>query len=254
MAKYRCPSCGAAHKEPQANCRMCGTNMDGSVEIPAGGIPARAPAQKKSGMGGMSGILLIGLLIVAVLAVGAVVFHVTSGNSTVNKVIDKLPGQSPPPDGWKMVTDAEGGFTVMLPPDPQPTSVKFPAADNGQLSGWLATIGTPPTVDTQLYVIYGKIHPKPGEKAVDTVSRLGNTKMAQDGGFVESQELTTYQGYPAIRYTINRVQFEGQQGHENALMFLKGDQVFVVESLSKYSGDPADQEFDQVLNSLTFTA
>ena len=37
-------------------------------------------------------------------------------------------------------------------------------------------------------------------------------------------------------------------------MFLKGDQLFVVESISKYSGDPADTEFNQVLNSLTFTA
>ncbi|HVN51622.1 MAG TPA: hypothetical protein VMT43_09330 [Acidimicrobiales bacterium] len=251
MAKYRCPSCGASHKEPTTSCRLCGYIMDGSVEMPTGGIQAKAPIEKKSGMGG---IALIGLLIVVVLGVGAVIFRVTSGNSTVTKVIDKLPGVQTAPNGWKTVTDAEGGFTVSLPPDPTATSVKFPPADNGQLSGWLATIGQTPEVDTQLYVVYGKVHPKPGEQAVDTVSRLGNEKMTQDGGFVESQELTTYQGYPAIRYTINRVQFEGQQGYENAMMFLKGDQLFVVESLSKYSGNPADQEFGQVLNSLTFTA
>lgn len=251
MAKYRCPSCGASHKDPTATCRLCGYVMDGSVEIPTGVPQTRPPIEKKSGLGS---IALIGLLVVVVLGVGAVVFHITSGNATVAKVIDKLPGQSAPPDGWKTVTDAEGGFTVLLPPNPTATSVKFPAADNGQLSGWLGTIGSPPQVDTELYVVYGKIHPKPGEKAADTVTRLGNAKMALDGGFVESKELTTYQGYPAIRYTINRVDFQGQQGYENALMFLKGDQLFVVESISKYAGDPADAEFDQVLNSLTFTA
>jgi len=251
MAKYRCPSCGATHKDAPSSCRLCGYIMDGSVEMPVGGAQARAPIQKKGGLGG---IALIGLLVVVLLGAGAVVFHYTSGNATVAKVIDKLPGQSAPPDGWKVVTDAEGGFTVLLPPNPTPTSVKFPAADNGQLSGWLATVGSPPQVDTQLFVIYGKVHPKPGEKAADTVERLGTAKMALDGGFIESQQLTTYQGYPAIQYTINRVDFEGQQGYENATMFLKGDQLFVVESLSKYSGEPADNEYNQVLNSLTFTA
>ncbi len=252
MAKYRCPSCGATHKDAPTSCRLCGYIMDGSVEIPTGGAQARAPIEKKGGLGG---IALIGLLVVVVLGVGAVVFHYTSGNATVAKVIDKLPGQSAPPNGWKTVTDAEGGFTVLLPPNPTPTSVKFPSADNGQLTGWVGTIADqPPKIDTELYVIYGKIHPKPGEKASDTVARLGKQKMALDPGFIESQQVTSYQGYPAMSYTINRVKFQGSQGYENALMFLKGDQLFVVESLSIYSGDPADTEFNQVLNSLVFTA
>jgi rubredoxin len=251
MAKYRCPSCGASHKDAPSSCRLCGYIMDGSVEMPAGGAQARAPIEKKGGLGGFA---LIGLLVVVLLGAGAVVFHYTSGNATVAKVIDKLPGQSAPPDGWKTVTDAEGGFTVSLPPNPTPTSVKFPAADNGQLTGWVGTIGEAPQVDTQLYVIYGKIHPKPGEKASDTVSRMGDLKMTLDPGFIVSQQVTSYQGYPAMQYTINRVKFQTGQGFENALLFLKGDQLFVVESISKYSGDPADSEFNQVLNSLTFTA
>jgi hypothetical protein len=251
MAKYRCPSCGASHKDAPTSCRLCGYIMDGSVEIPTGGAQARAPIEKKGGLGG---IALIGLLVLVVLGAGAVIFHYTSGNNTVAKVIDKLPGQSAPPDGWKTITDAEGGFTVSLPPNPQPTSVKFPAADNGQLTGWVGTVGEAPQIDTQLYVLYGKIHPKPGEKASDTVARMGKLKMSLDPGFIESQQVTTYQGYPAVQYTINRVKFGNEQGYENALLFLKGDQLFVVESISKYSGDPADAEFNQVLNSLTFTA
>ena len=115
MAKYRCPSCGASHKDAPSSCRLCGYIMDGSVEIPSGGAQARAPIEKKGGLGGFA---LIGLLVVVLLGAGAVIFHLTSGNATVAKVIDKLPGQSAPPDGWKTVTDAEGGFTVSLPPEP----------------------------------------------------------------------------------------------------------------------------------------
>ncbi len=86
------------------------------------------------------------------------------------------------------------------------------------------------------------------------MSRLGNTKMAIDGGFIESQSLTSYQGYPAIRYTINRLTFQGKPAYENVMMFLKGDELYVVESLSIYPDDPADGEFVEVLNTLTFTA
>jgi hypothetical protein len=251
MAKYRCPSCGAGHKDPPGACRLCGYVMDGSVEIPTASAQARPMAAKKSGIGG---VVLIGLVIVIVLGVGAIVLHVTSGNATVTKLVDKLPGQSAAPSGWQQLTDAEGGFTVSFPPQPATTSVKFPAADNAELTGWVGTVGQAPQVDTQIYLVYGKVHPKPGEKAADTVSRLGDTKMALDGGFIESQSLTTYQGYPAIRYTINRVTFEGNTGYENAMMFLKGNELYVIESLSKYPGQPANGEFDQVLNTLTFTA
>jgi rubredoxin len=251
MAKYRCPSCGAAHKDPPATCRLCGYVMDGSVEIPTQSNQAPATVvTKKRGAGSLA---IIGVIIVVVLAVGALALHVVSGGSTVNKVVDKI-GIKGTPDGWKTVTDPQGGFTVSLPPDAATTSVGFAPADNGQLTGWLATVGEAPQVDTQIYVLYGKIHPNPGESAEDTVSRLGDAKMAADGGFIESRTQTTFQGYPAIQYTINRISFQGVQGYENAMLFLKGDELYVVETLSIYPGDPANTEFNQVLSSLQFTS
>ena len=35
MAKYRCPICGANHKDSPHQCRLCGAVMDGTVELPA---------------------------------------------------------------------------------------------------------------------------------------------------------------------------------------------------------------------------
>ena len=204
MAKYRCPSCGAAHKEPPATCRLCGYVMDGSVATAISGPTAAAPPpENRSALG----LAVIGIVVVLVLGIGALVLHVSSGNATVTKAIDKLPGTGSTPTGWKVVTDAAGGFTVQLPPDPTTTSVAFPGADNGQLTGWQATVGDAPQVDTILYVIYGKVHPNPGETASSTVTRLGLAKLARDPGYVESKTLGTYQGYPAISYTMNRVNF-----------------------------------------------
>jgi hypothetical protein len=251
MAKYRCPSCGAAHKEAPSTCRLCGYVMDGTVAVPTQGqMPKAVQVQEKKT--GTSTMLVIGLVLLLALAAGAVVLHVSSSNKAVDKVFNKLPGQATP-SGWKLLTDAEGGYTVQYPPNPQTTSVNFSAADNGQLTGWLGTVGQAPQVDSQLYVVYGKIHAKPGETAADTVARLGKAKMAEDGGFVESKTTTSYQGYPAIKYTINRVKFEGKQGSEEAVIFLKGgDQLYVVEALSRYPDSAG--AFAEVLNTLNFNA
>lgn len=248
MAKNRCPSCGAAHKEPPLHCRLCGYVMDGSAEAPTS-VANKTTVAKKRGAGSLA---IIGVVIVVVLAGSALALHVVSGGSTVNKVVEKI-GVHGVTDGWKTVTDPEGGFTVSLPPNAAATSVSFAPADNGQLTGWLATVGDPPKVDTQIYVLYGKVHPATGESAEDTVTRLGDAKMAADGGFIESRSQTTFQGYPAIQYTINRISFQGGDGYENAMLFLKGDELYMVETLSIYSGDPATAEFNQVLDSIKFT-
>jgi hypothetical protein len=129
--------------------------------------------------------------------------------------------------------------------------VKFPLVDNGELTGWVASIGNPPQVDTQLYILYGKIQPQKGESGTETVGRLGAAKMARDGGFIESQNSETYQGYPALEYTINRVTFEGEPGYENSIMFLKDNELYVIESLSRYQN--STDQFNQVINHLAFT-
>jgi hypothetical protein len=250
MAKYRCPSCGAAHKEEPGACRLCGYVMDGSVAIPTQSSVGRAVAPPKKK--GTASLIVIGLVIVAVLVVGAVVLNVSAGSSSVTKVVAKLPGTKTEADGWKQVNDSEGGFTVLMPPNSTTTSVAFAPSVNGQLTGWLGSIGEAPSYDTQIYVVHGKVTPSPGETSEDTITRMGDTKVAQDG-YVVSRNHTNYQGYPAIQYTINRVPFSGQDGYENAMMFMKGDVLYVVETVSIYPGAPATTDFDRVLNSLTFT-
>ena len=210
MAKYRCPSCGAAHKEPPGTCRLCGYVMDGSVEIPTGAPTVRPAAAQEArrGQHRPHRPARRGRARPSALSSSTS----TSGNATVTKVVDKLPGQAAPPTGGSSSPTPRAASPSASRLSRRPPRCGFPSADNGQLTGWLGTVGEAPQIDTQLYVVYGKIHPKPGETAADTVSRLGNTKMAIDGGFIESQPLTSYQGYPAIRYTINRLTFQGKHG------------------------------------------
>jgi hypothetical protein len=250
MAKNRCPACGAAHKGPTATCRLCGYVMDGSVETPTSVGGARVEAPAKRGVGSLA---IIGVIIVAALAIGALALHVVNGGDSVNKVVAKI-GVKGTTNGWKTVTDTTGGYTVSLPPNAAPTSVPFTLADNGQLTGWLATIGDSSTVDTEIYVISGKIHALAGETPEDTVARMADAKLATDGGYVISRNTTTYQGYPAVQYTINRITFQGQNGFENATLFVRNSSLYVVETLSIYQGSPATEAYNSTLDSLHFTS
>jgi hypothetical protein len=177
--------------------------------------------------------------------------HATSSNKAITNLEDKIPGVKRDYTGWKTVADTEGGYTVSMPPGSQTTSVAFAPVDNGQLTGWFGQIGQPPTVDSQLYVVHAKAKALPGESVEDSLSRLGDAKVAQDGGFVDSKSQTSFQGYPAIEYELSRVNYAGQQGFERAIMFVKNDTLYVVESVSRYPDNP---QFGQIANSLRFTA
>jgi rubredoxin len=248
MAKYRCPTCGAAHKEPVSTCRMCGYIMDGSVAMPTTGNVARQVPQRRKGVAGFA---IVGVLIVIALAAAALALHATSQDKAITNLEDKIPGVKTDVTGWKTVTDTEGGFTVSMPPGATTTSVAFAPVSNGQLTGWLGQIGQSPEIDSQLYVVHAKAQALPGESVQDSLSRLGDAKVAQDGGFVESKSQTSYQGYPALDYKISRVNFAGQQGYEHAVMFIKGDALYVIESVSRYPSNPS---FSTVADSLRFTA
>ena len=252
MAKNRCPSCGAAHKEPPGVCRLCGYVMDGSVETPMASNIARPVAAKKRGAGS--------------LALDRRDHRAGAGRGRPGAAhrVGRLDGQQGSiekigihgtTDGWKTVTDPEGGFTVE------------PAADGGghlgQLrsgrqrrsspAGWPRS-ARPPRSTPRSTSLYGKVHPNPGESAEDTVGRLGDAKMAARRRLHREphpDQLPGLSGHPV--HDQPRSPSRVGNGYENALLFLKGDELYVIETVSIYSGDPADDEFNRVLNSLHFT-
>jgi hypothetical protein len=60
--------CGANHKTPPHQCRLCGATMDSTVEAMGGPVAVRARTtdQKKKGVGGVA---VIGIITVAVIAI-----------------------------------------------------------------------------------------------------------------------------------------------------------------------------------------
>jgi hypothetical protein len=252
MAKYRCPICGANHKDPVHQCRLCGAVMDDTVDhAGAVALRARPTTEKKKGLAGFA---LVGVITVAVILLLAIVMGFTTGDLSVAKVRDKIPFLRTTSDGWMKVDDPEGGFTVEMPSSRQTTSAVFEAATNGRLTGWTATIGS----ETTLVVLYGKVAMQPDETSTAALQRLvdkdvSDTKAAAGTRQVklEKQTETNFRGYPAIEYEISGRDVYGKYGYEKAIVFMKGDEFYSLASLSIYQDHP---QFDRFQSSFEFAA
>ena len=245
MAKYRCPQCGAGHKDPPATCRLCGYVMDGTVGTVTTQKTA-APMKEKKGVGS---VMLIGIAVVLGIAILSVLLGFTSGNLSYgrirNKVGEWVPALASKDDGWNQVTDTDGGFTIDMPGEATAISVVYPPVENGRMVGWSAHIGS----DTQLSVQYGKVIPVPGENTQATLNRLGDAWI-YGSGEVEKRTDTTFQGYPALDYKIKNIKLFGKDAWQRTILFLKGETLYVLQSQSIYQDNPS---FPRFANSMHFT-
>lgn len=255
MAKYRCPICGATHKEQPRACRLCGQVMDGTVAMPNSSTATmtRPIGTKKKGIGSF---VLIGVIAVLVIAVLAVLLGFTSGDMSAGRLRDRVPFLRTHDDGWVQVDDAEGGYTVEMPSNRQPGSTPFPSAENGRLTGWTATIGT----DTSLAVYSAPLVPVDGETAKGAVNRLVDEAIAQTEVVSASHNHdtqvlkrtdTNFQGYTAVVYDLQGVDINGDYGFQKAIIFVKGDTIYTLASNSIYKDHP---QWDRFTGSFHFTA
>jgi hypothetical protein len=255
MAKNRCPICGATHKDPPRQCRLCGQVMDGTVATPTSttATMTRPVATKKKGVGSF---VLIGVAAVLVIAVLAILLGFTSGDLSASRLRDRVPFLRTTDDGWVQVDDADGGFTVEMPSNRQQGSTPFPSAENGRLVGWTATIGT----DTSLAVYFAPLVPVDGETAKGTVNRMVDEAIFQteivsaqhnhDTQVIKRTD-TDFRGYPAVVYELSGVDINGDYGYQKAIIFVKGETIYTLASNSIYKDHP---QWDRFTSSFQFTA
>lgn len=141
--KYRCPACGATHKELVNQCRLCGRSLDptkagDSVVAPTARVVTSSGSSTK-------GFILIGIGAVLLIAIGGIVFGVIRSNKAIDTAVNKLPGiGAEQTDGWSAIPAekaTELGFTVSLPGDRTFETITFPGVDDNKLTGYSAAIG-----------------------------------------------------------------------------------------------------------------
>lgn len=272
MSKYRCPICGAVHKQYQPNCRLCGQSLSGS------NIPVNAP-KAATAVGtntSIKGIIWLGILVVVVLLAGALFFGYVQSNRAVESAKDFVLQQNT--DGWSpLVCATEGasteatptctvpqgqGFTVELPGDRTKSNTPFALAEGQKMETWSTTISD----DTLLEVIFAPVtDPQTGAPA-DPEDKLALQRIADEWLKTKglSRELnetgqsdvkvdeTTFRGHPAWIVTTPTADVElgTEPAYLQTMLVLRDDVLFVVQTTSIYENA---SQFDRMRQTLQFT-
>lgn len=240
MSKYRCPRCGATHKEAVTSCRLCGMDMTGD-HIPANMKEARRVTKKK----GIAGLAVWAVLAVLVIVALGVALGLSRADDPVTQVAGQLPGLSgPTADGWDALEDPEGGFVVQLPGTATQTQVPFDGAVDGQATVWTAWI----LDETEIVVAYADVAPiAEGSSEAARLEGLADQWASAEGTTVRELDRSGFLGLEAVDTQLERYELDGELAPSKAFLFTKGDRLYVVQVHSIYSDMP---QYVRVLNSL----
>jgi hypothetical protein len=219
--------------------------MTGSSTIPEYTGGSRQTAERSASLATVGIVALIGVLVIGVLAL---VMGFTGSNDFVDNVRDKIPGlEVTSSDGWSELDDPSGGFIAEMPDDREKKFVQFAPAANGRLDQWSSVIGS----ETDLTISYGKVARPDSQSPKAALAEYADMWATTLGGKVENTEETTFRGYNAIEVNVRDLTYDGQTATARALLTLKGDTLYVIQSLSVYLDHP---QYGRLVGSFQFTA
>lgn len=245
MAKYRCPRCGATHKEQTEQCRLCGQRMVSEHDVAQYTGGARQQIDKPKGLGKLFFIALGGVLVIALVAL---VLGLVPSNSFINSIRDKIPGlKVDSSDGWRQVEEPGGSFVAQFPGEPTTRTIPFSASPDNRITSVVVKVGD----ETELSVSYGTVSQIGEESAKAELERLGDIWAAQTGFKVSQRTETGFMGYPALLLEQTEGKLLGQYATQRSMLVLKGDRLYVIQSTSVYKDHP---QFERLANGVAFTA
>jgi hypothetical protein len=219
--------------------------MTGSSTIPEYTGGARQTAERSASLATVMVVALIGVLVIGVLAL---VMGFTGSNDFVDNIREKVPGLAPAEnDGWTELDDPSGGFIAEMPEERERKFVPFAPATSGRLDQWSSVIGS----ETDLTISYGKVARPEGQSAKAALAEYATLWAATLGGKVENTEETGFRGYNAIEVNVRSLTYDNQTATARAMLTLKGDTLYVIQSLSVYPDHP---QYPRLVNSFLFTS
>lgn len=259
MSKYRCPICGATHKEQVANCRLCGQSMAPNA-IPSS---QNQVAQELHTDNGIKSVALIGLAIVAAIIIGAVIFGIVRAPKQLKQAQDVI--QNTNIDGWAPVTSEQGKFTVEMPGEVTKETVAFAVTDDGKLVGATTKIPSAASPETTLLVGSGTVTLPAGTTSgtalsvagaqnfiKDTLGQKWWTSIRPDQGVEYESEATAVAGYPAVTFRTStpKATLNGKEAFAQVTFVLKGTTLYVIQTISIYKDAPQQ---DRMLSTFQIT-
>ena len=253
MSKYRCPVCGATHRDMPDACRLCGQKMaEGAVVGDFSG--SRDVIAKRKGLGGM---VAIAILIVVVIAVGLAWAGIGPGGRQVDQVI----AQAPIPlkaraDGWSELREEEGRFIVDMPTNGRERVTpeqKFFGAESTEVA-WVVKLGSDTLIEARFLdlpeAMYAEAFPGgtiPADGGRAFIRTLTENMVAEQiaaGGKVVRNEDSAFAGVASQRVELRNVtspELKKSDLHVEAVYFLVGKRLYVLSTESIYTKDRSDQ-------------
>ena len=125
--------------------------------------------------------------------------------------------------------------------------IAFAPAANGRLDQWSSLIGN----ETDLTISYGKVSKTDGQSANAALAGYAETWAATLGGKVEDANETGFLGFPAIEVAVRDLTLVDEPATASAMMVLRGDTVYVIQSESIYPDQP---QYGRLLSGFQFTS
>jgi hypothetical protein len=244
--KVRCPACGA--KNDGIRCRICGADLRDDVERPLT-QPVPGSAQMRSAR--LSGIFLIAIGGVLLIGLLALVLGVVSGPRWLTTIRNKIPLISQESeDGWTSFTEPEARFAAEMPVDREKVTVPLGASLTGQADQWKAGLGGTSTVpDTVLTITWAPVAPVTDDSIEATLTSTAEQWGAELGGRVETNEEMTFQGLPARRVKVTRLEQGDEVASVDAIVVRRREQLVIIASRSVYPDHP---QFSRLANGFSF--
>jgi hypothetical protein len=244
--KVRCPSCGA--KNDGIRCRICGTDLRDDVERPLT-QPTPGSAQIRSAR--LSGVFLVAIGGVVLLAVLALLLGVVEGPQWLTTIRNKIPLISQESeDGWTSFTEPDARFAAEMPVDRERVVVASSASLTGQAEEWRAGLGGTSTVpDTVLTITWAPVAAVTEDELEATLTSTAEQWGAELGGRVETNEEMPFQGLPARRVEVTRLEQGDEAATIDAIIVRRREQLVIIASRSVYPDHP---QFSRLANGFSF--
>jgi hypothetical protein len=251
MSSYRCPLCGANHKDAAERCRLCGQSLaPGAVDT-----APRAVAKPVRAKRGIKGVVLIGLGLVFALLAGGLAFGLLRADRQVKMATDLVTGTA---DGWSTQAENEGQFQVDLPGTRTRSAATFAGTDDGNITAWQSSVGD----DTEVLAGWGTVTPPLTDGKVSNplaIQYLKETVIPRWAVAQGIEEKTgefqegTIGGLPAVMVETVQPQLKvkGKEAFAHVAVVLRGTRLYVLQVLTIYKDTP---QLNRMANTFVPTA
>jgi hypothetical protein len=239
MATYRCPECGAAHKEPHGQCRLCGAPLDTAVTVRTTAIDGSVAAERFEKRT-IYHFIWIGLAVALVIIVFA---FATGGieSSFLDRTWNRMPWVQDDLETEFAWPDPNERVIVDVPEVPVPVSESdlIGEVDLGaDTSAWVTSVGD--RIYVVAYTTGLDFEPPEDSEVADTQTLLSDTldRLAeqQDGTVIRTGDPFGEQGGTGMDGLIDELSLPDGIGIGSVRLVESGGELYMVETID-YTAD-----------------